>query len=75
MSDRPITDDAGAPKKQRTSKKKLERAAQLALDKGVRVRVGDYVIEPPGAPANDTDREEAARVQAQFDSMGPGRGR
>lgn len=47
---------------------KLKKAAELAKSQGVRVRIGDYVIDPPGA-ANDA-AVDADELQKKLDAMG-----
>lgn len=53
----------------RISKKDREEGARLAKELGVRVTIGKFTFDPPGA-ANDTDNDEASRIQRQLDSMG-----
>lgn len=51
----------------RVTAAKLKKAAELAKREGVRVRIGDYVIEPPGAAGEAKDADE---IQKRLDAMG-----
>lgn len=51
----------------RVTRKKLEAAAELAKSQGVRVSIGDFVIDPPDAAKSADD--EARRAQAKIDAM------
>ena len=54
--------------KARITDKKLKRAAELARESGVRVKIGDFVFEPPAA--NDEKLAEDDDIQAKIDAMG-----
>lgn len=56
------------PRVGRISKKDREEGARLAKELGVRVTIGKFTFDPPGAAANDSD--EAKRVQDRLDAMG-----
>lgn len=62
------------PRPGRVHKKDREEAARLAKELGVRVTVGKFTFDPPGAAANDATDDEGARIQRQLDSMGGGKG-